>query len=246
MVCPPLAPPPPLLITSAGPAEILAIFDARSSTLLDVRELDAFDETEDIPLRTSLLSAFPSPTLSTNLVPTQLYIFSSEILPLLLDPSHDRRLRHMENLRDFSAWVSRLAWRNGGKDAVGYRSPSTLKREDGLAMGRSSMQTALGGSHSPQSLDSLPQTGANTPAANRPPLKSLTSDFINAWDKPRDLEAGKRRMAGSGGCKVLVWRVGDGWCGRGNTVAGWVEMNRAVRPLVPLLPSVELMSEDRR
>ena len=220
--CLPLPPLPPLTPLT-GPSEILTIYDARTSTLLDIRELDSHDLTSEILLRSSLLSHFPSPTLSTNLLPTQLYIFSSSILSLLASPSHDRRLRHMENLRDLAAWISRLSWRGGGKEAVGYRSPRFIKREDGLAMGRSTTAPAFLGE---EGEESVPATGANTPA--RPVLRSLTSEFENGW---RAEVEGKKKVGGSGGCKVVVWRGEYGWCGRGNTVAGWVEMNRAVRCL---------------
>lgn len=38
-----------------GPPEILTIYDRKSSTLLDVREMDDYDD-DEVPLRTSLLS----------------------------------------------------------------------------------------------------------------------------------------------------------------------------------------------
>lgn len=39
----------------AGPPEILTIYDRKSSTLLDVREMDDYDD-DEISLRTSLLA----------------------------------------------------------------------------------------------------------------------------------------------------------------------------------------------
>lgn len=38
-----------------GPSEILTIYDRKSSTLLDIREMDEYDE-DEVPLRTSLLA----------------------------------------------------------------------------------------------------------------------------------------------------------------------------------------------
>lgn len=215
-----------------GPPEILTIYDSRSSTLLDIRELENDDS--DIPLRTSLLSRFPSPTLSTNLLPAQLYIFSSSVIALLNDPAHDRRLRHLENFRELAAWISSLEWRNGGRDSVCYRPPSILRREDGIALGRSTTQRAVGSAAAAglgvdtEEDNSEPRTGQNTPA--KPAFKSTTSEVNDAWGMPHPVEGGKRgrALAGSGGCKVVVWRVEDGWCARGNTVPGWVEMNRTV------------------
>ncbi|KAK4701688.1 translation initiation factor eIF-2B subunit gamma, partial [Phenoliferia sp. Uapishka_3] len=210
-----------------GPSEILTVFDSKTSTLLDIREMDEFDA-EEVPLRTSLLARFPSPTLSTSLLPSQIYILSSALLPLLSSPAHDRRLRHMENIREFAAWISRLAWRNGGRDAVGYRDPRMTKREDGIALGRSTTLLPVGaasGGRSPA--ESMPQTGANTPAIN-----GHGRFATNPWEEAESQNTARARVPG-GGCKVVVWRSKDGWCGRGNTVAGWVEMNRAALKLLP-------------
>jgi translation initiation factor eIF-2B subunit gamma len=38
-----------------GPSEILTIYDSKTSTLLDVREMDEFDD-DEVPLRNSLLA----------------------------------------------------------------------------------------------------------------------------------------------------------------------------------------------
>ncbi|KAL8278894.1 hypothetical protein RQP46_008765 [Phenoliferia psychrophenolica] len=209
-----------------GPSEILTVFDAKTSTLLDIREMDEFDA-EDVPLRTSLLSRFPSPTLSTALLPSQIYIMSSFILPLLSSPIHERRIRHMENLRELAAWISRLAWRNGGRDAVGYRPPRLVQREDGIAMGRSTTLLPVGSAIGQRGAESMPQTGANTPALNahRP--------GTNPWEEVEKEQYQKGAKVPGGGCKIVLWRASDGWCGRGNTVAGWVEMNRAALKLLP-------------
>lgn len=52
-----------------------------------------------------------------------------------------------------------------------------------------------------------------------------------------------RAGGGAGGCKIVVWRRGDGFAARGNSVAGFVEINRAVRsrPAPPRPPSVTLL-----
>lgn len=41
--------------TRVGPPEVLTIYDHKTSTLLDIREMDDFDE-DEVPLRTSLLA----------------------------------------------------------------------------------------------------------------------------------------------------------------------------------------------
>ncbi|KDE04689.1 hypothetical protein MVLG_04912 [Microbotryum lychnidis-dioicae p1A1 Lamole] len=238
-----------------GPSEILTIYDSKTSTLLDIREMDEFDD-DEIPLRTSLLERFPSPTLSTTLLPCQVYIFSSLIFPLLTSPNNARRLSHMESLREFAGWVARLWWRNSGKDAVGYRDVRSAQREDGLAMGRSTTQAPLSLSHpskfpfanSPQSL-SGPQTGANTPAlvSRSSWLRTSISNGPNngEWDHGLLSKAAiggagaggrKNDRAATGGCKLVIWKSHDGWCGRGNTVAGYVELNRSALKLLPAQP----------
>lgn len=43
----------------AGPPEVLTIYDRKTSTLLDVREMDEYDD-DEVPLRTSLLARYGS------------------------------------------------------------------------------------------------------------------------------------------------------------------------------------------
>lgn len=109
-----------------------------------------------------------------------------------------------------------MGWRKGGKEAVTYRPPSSISPEDGIALGRSTTQPPLLGRRSIP--ESVPQTGANTPAVG---------GRGNPWDEGGGVGGG--RKAGMGGVKIVVWRKEDGWCGRGNSVQGFVEMNRAVR-----------------
>ena len=78
----------------------------------------------------------------------------------------------------------------------------------------------------------MPQTGANTPALNAPGRLAT-----NPWDEAERFQMRKGPKVPSGGCKIVLWRASDGWCGRGNTVAGWVEMNRAVS--LHLSPSID-------
>ncbi|GAA5887990.1 hypothetical protein JCM5296_001522 [Sporobolomyces johnsonii] len=231
-----------------GPPEVLTIWDRKTSTVLDIREMDEFDD-DEVPLRTSLLAKFQSPTLTTSLLPTQLYIFSSVLLPLLASPNHARRLKHMENFRELAGWVSRLSWRHGGKDAFSYRTPGSLVREDGLAMGRSSTQLPVGLLTKDQMNveTSAPQTGANTPAlvsrtSWRPDLVGMGgmtgsgADGAAPWSTAGKKQSAASARAGAGGCKIVIWRQGDGFCARGNTVAGWVEINRAALKLLPPSP----------
>ncbi|KAK4050652.1 Translation initiation factor eIF-2B subunit gamma [Microbotryomycetes sp. JL201] len=237
-----------------GPPEILTVYDEKTSTLLDIRELDDYDE-DEVPLRTSMLSNFPSPTVTTALLPTQLYVFSHKVLPALSAPEYSRRLRQMENIREFAAWVCRLAWRGKGSNAIGQREASSVSREDGLAMGRSTTQAPLiAESRSSRHVagrgradaESTSHTGANTPAL----LSRAGSNWRqNSVDFAASASWGERsapllsnapteasKHAGTGGCKVVIWRSTDGWAGRGNTVAGYVEMCRASLKLLPPNP----------
>lgn len=145
----------------------------------------------------------------------------------------------MDNIRDLAGWISRLSWRNGGRDAIGYRAKGDVDREDGLAMGRSTTQPPLVGTagkgyaKNAFGHDSMPQTGANTPAlVSRSSWRANEFAGAGAW-REGSAQTAAGKAAGSGGCKVVVWRSADGWCGRGNTVAGWVEMNRAVSCRTP-------------
>ncbi|GAA5853675.1 hypothetical protein JCM8547_007409 [Rhodosporidiobolus lusitaniae] len=243
-----------------GPAEVLTIYDQKTSTLLDVREMDEFDD-DEVPLRTSLLNKFPALTLTTTILPTQLYIFSSLLLPVLRSPDHSRRLKHMDNFRELAGWVSRLSWRNKGRDALGVAGKAEQRRskEDGLAMGRSATQKPEGlerrhkeGGERKHVFEapSYPPTGANTPAlvsraSWRPDLGSTErgSGFSTAGEGAGlgEIVGGKKvsaaqARAGAGGCKIVVWRASDGFAARGNTVQGWVEINRAALRLLPPSP----------
>ncbi|GAA5972526.1 hypothetical protein JCM11641_001884 [Rhodosporidiobolus odoratus] len=231
-----------------GPPEVLTIYDRESGTLLDLRELDEYDD-DEVTLRTSLLAKYPAPTLATSLLPTQLYIFSFLLLPVLRSPEHARRLKHMENVRELVGWVSRLAWRKGGQEALGAASAG---KEEALAIGRSSTQPAPSQSSRRQpaqafEVHSLPQTGANTPAlvsraswrpeagAMSPSFAAVTAGIVPAGSGGKKQSAAQAR-AGAGGCKVVVWREKDGFVARGNTVSGWVEINRAALRLLPPAP----------
>lgn len=292
-----------------GPPEILTIYDRKSSTLLDVREMDDYDD-DEISLRTSLLARYPSPTLTTSLLPTQLYIYSSHVLSILTSPLHARRLRHIEDLQTLAGWLSRQSWRHQSSPAAAETAvggPVVAKEEPPLAMGRSTTQrpsvssrtryldarrrmataTAAGGVgvETPGLLGggvgggvtSEPAsgfaTGANTPAlvsrnnsygatmtTSPTTLSATTTTTITtagggvagvttaAAGGPAGVEAvGSRtttrraitttRGAGTGGgCKIVVWRQEDGFAARGNSVAGFVEINRAALKLLPPSP----------
>lgn len=267
------------------------MWDRKSGTLLDVREMDEFDE-DEIPLRTSLLTAFvpplslaiakltrgdrfPSPSLTTTLLPTQIYILSSSLIPLLLSPSHARRLKHLDSLLSLLGWIARLSWRNSGKNAIGYLAPDELKEDMGLAKGRSTTQVPLGvgntgkpfsnfldysgGNNSPHSIAQVVGTRSSAGGGRAQsdwekgngvaPSRQLSEINLNAIGGQLELKkvAQRRRIVGGGGgkgrgkCEIVIWRKEDGWCGRGNTVAGWSEMSRAVR-LSPL-PSLSLTDQ---
>ncbi|POY76273.1 hypothetical protein BMF94_0468 [Rhodotorula taiwanensis] len=268
-----------------GPPEILTIYDRKSSTLLDFREMDDYDD-DEVPLRTSLLSKFPSPTLTTSLLPTQLYIYSSLVLPILASPVYARRLRHIEDLQTLAGWLARQSWRHQHSPSLPLRSSSSqnvssaIGKEEPLAMGRSTTQRPAGiasrfglGADRAIALESPGfsgtgpasafATGANTPAlVSRASFSAgLASTIgpgggggsggggVGAGGKDGKLldaegamsvlsgKGGKKARAGAGGCKVVVWRQADGFAARGNTVAGFVEINRAALKLLPASPA---------
>lgn len=207
--------------------------------------------------------------MSTGLLPTQVYVLSVEVLDLLREGKNERRLRHMESIRDLIGWISRLAWRKRGRNAVNYSPPSLLHVEDGLAGGRSTTQLPVGVANrllpfargeemsSPHSL-SLGGTPRKSSTPISPAAPTTTTKGRSEWDKAnlapsRQLSElnlhglersstsltapGVRRATGGGTggagngrgkCEIVIWTKEDGWCGRGNTVAGWIEMNRAV------------------
>ncbi|GAA5909777.1 translation initiation factor eIF2B subunit gamma [Sporobolomyces salmoneus] len=230
-----------------GPPEVLTVWDKTSERLLDVREMDEFDQ-DEVPIRTSLLSKYPSPTLTTSLLPTQLYIFSSLLLPLLRttnDPKLLRRLKSFESVRDLVGWIARTHWRKRGIEDISLASAGSKGSEGaegtgtggGLAMGRSTTQfpTYTSPSTQPQAARSTnsrsePQTpGTTTPT---PALLPRTS-----WLDPSHTSPSSTNVAaggsGSGGCKIVIWNDSDGFCARGNTVPGYIELNRAALKLLP-------------
>ncbi|GAA5984944.1 hypothetical protein JCM5350_000072 [Sporobolomyces pararoseus] len=255
-----------------GPVEILTVYDRSSCRLLDVREMDDLEDQDEIPLRTSLLTKYPKPTLTTSLLPTQLYIFSSLILPVLRtaaagqsEPDDEmlRRLKSFESVKDLVGWLARSNWRKNGKQDLSNfsrkiaprrnsNSNSSSSRVGGggseLAMGRSTTQLPSSYEYLNQSTKhtsvsrSEPQTpGTTTPT---PALISRTSwlnesNSINTTTTTTThgttTNSSSSNMArqGRGGCKVLIWKESDGFCARGNTVSGFVELNRAALKLLP-------------
>ncbi|GAA5948354.1 hypothetical protein JCM3775_001556, partial [Rhodotorula graminis] len=109
---------------------------------------------------------YPSPTLTTSLLPTQLYILSSLVLPLLAAREGDlaRAVRRCEDLPALVGWIARRAWRRGGSGRAllgfegagkgggggggaggkGAAPAPAPAREDGLALGRSTTQPPAG------------------------------------------------------------------------------------------------------
>jgi len=178
---------------------------------------------------------YPSPTLTTQLLPTQLYIFSSLLLPLLTtsDASLSRRLKSFESVRELAGWLARSNWRKGRESLF------PLRGDEGLAMGRSTTQlpssTYLPTTSNGEDGEgrSEPQTpGIMTPAlVTRNSWLSRRNSVVttNAGGGGGKKEGDRNSRSGAGGCKVVVWEEKDGFCARGNTVNGWVEINRAVR-----------------
>ncbi|GAA5912766.1 hypothetical protein JCM8208_004065 [Rhodotorula glutinis] len=313
-----------------GPVECLTVWDRGTGTLLDVRDMDEFDE-DEVRMRTGLLAAYPSPTLTTSLLPTQLYILSHLVLPLLTarEGDHARAVRRCEDLPALVGWIARRAWRQGGRgrgraglgvglgaggggDAAGAggkggngkSSAAAPAREDGLALGRSTTQPpsgtrrkdvlglegeGIGGGGSGTMTGGAGGTGVNTPALVSRSSWRAEGGALGAGGAASPVGtpgsgagaggagglfgasgagaagagvggggggasgsgdgdesgagSGSARKslaaarAGKGGCKVVVWRAADGFCARGNTVGGFVEINRAALRLLPPSPA---------
>ncbi|GAA5932390.1 translation initiation factor eIF2B subunit gamma [Sporobolomyces koalae] len=229
-----------------GPADILTIWDEATDRLLDVREMDEFDH-DEVPLRTSLLTKYSSPTLTTSLLPTELYIFSALLLPFLTsqDPATVRRLKHFESIRDLTGWVARSHWRKRGtQDLSRGTTSSSANLQNELALGRSTTQTPTYYPVSTGAFEDHARSEPQTPGTTTPALVSRTSWLSNrnqhafANDVVSNGSANlAQRRSGAGGCKVVVWKDEDGFCARGNTVNGWVELNRAALKLLPPQPA---------
>ena len=87
------------------PAEtpLVLSYDARSSTLLDVHDLDEFDE--DVSIRNSLLERFPVLSLSTKMELSHVYVCSRHILHIL---NRFPALRFLEE--QALRWLCKMQW----------------------------------------------------------------------------------------------------------------------------------------
>lgn len=91
-----------LVLIAEGPPLLFA-YDAKSSTLLDIRDLDEFEE--DIPIRNSLLEQHPHLSLTTRLELSHIYVCSRHIL---------QTLTSFPGLRFFEEqalrWLCKMQW----------------------------------------------------------------------------------------------------------------------------------------
>jgi translation initiation factor eIF-2B subunit gamma len=255
-----------------GPVELLTLYDRQSDRLLDLKELDELQDQDEIPIRTSLLTKYPKLCLTKNLLPTQLYIFSNLLLPLLsitTDDQNDqdqdsddvlllRRLKSFESVKELVGWIARSNWRKKGKFDLANSSSSSSKRGE-LAMGRSTTQSPPTNSNSNSSRQQVRSTSQPQTPGTTTPTPALISR--NSWLDTRhhhhhhydhenilthdnvvnrSSSSSSSSRAGAGGCKIIIWNEQNGFCARGNTVPGWVEINRAVS--VKLSPPLSLLS----
>lgn len=153
----------------------------------------------------------------------------------------------MESVKELVGWIARTNWRKGGREDVSMMQQQ--RRAGGgecngggeLAMGRSTTQlpsyhsNQVGGDRTQHSRTSRsePQTpGTTTPTpaltTRNSWLDSKQSSSMNGTGSGSHAQS----RAGSGGCKIVIWSDKDGFCARGNTVNGWVELNRAVSSLL--------------
>ncbi|GAA5950092.1 hypothetical protein JCM3765_004193 [Sporobolomyces pararoseus] len=245
--------------SGGGPVEILTIYDKQSSRLLDIREMDELEDQDEIPIRTSLFKKFKSTTLTTSLLPTQLYIFSSLILPLLKTSQDDdekdeekrdllKKLKSFESVKELVGWLARTNWRKRGKqDLVSQQQQQRSRGGGELAMGRSTTQlpssTIYNNSYSNEPLR---QTNTGTATATQTPGTTTPTPALisrTSWldtnhhhhesSSSTNSNNSNNSRQGRGGCKILIWKESDGFCARGNTVSGFVELNRAALKLLP-------------
>lgn len=198
---------------------------------------------------------FPTPTLSLNLLPTHVYIFSAAILPYLSSPSPSTsstntsqhspspnpsqrqsdeeekelstirtRVKRSENFLELVGYLARLSWKKKKRHSSSTSNSTSNFGSQDLNNSEFLMSPSIG-------------TINNNNNNKRPSLISRRTSYAgNNWNYQQDQDEedemnlnGKNQIRGVyDGVKVLIWKATDGFCARGNTVQGWVELNRAV------------------
>lgn len=115
---------------------LLIAYDAKTSTLLDVRDLDEFEE--DVAIRNTLIRKYPALSLSTVLQLSHVYVCSPQILQVLL------RFPELKRFDDqIIPWLCKAQWQKdllsrGRKDA---KPLEQIKHSQANAISRSSTRT---------------------------------------------------------------------------------------------------------
>ncbi|KAG0140818.1 hypothetical protein CROQUDRAFT_664680 [Cronartium quercuum f. sp. fusiforme G11] len=196
----------------------LTTLDPRTGTLLDTHELGP-----DLSLRPGLLNRFPTPVLTTSLLPTHIYLCSA-LVPALLNSAAEGRMRSFKH--DLVPWLAKAQWQPGliekrlipGK-SVGDPSDSQSRAYRRTTTHPSPLPASC---PSPSSLTRTPLTLPSTPSMA---VRNHSMVSMEAVVASLGAERGENGRQGWR-CEVVVWAAEDGFVGRANTVGGYTESNR--------------------
>ncbi|KAH9816942.1 hypothetical protein DFH28DRAFT_964999 [Melampsora americana] len=210
-----------------SPPLTLVTLDPKSSTLLDIKEVGS-----DLNLRTNLLKRYPTPVLTTALLPTHIYLCSS-LLVQLLSNSFEDKLKSFKI--DFVPWLAKSQWQTGLIDL--HLKPDQKKSiKVTIDHQWASLKRSTTNSH-PTPFPSEPKL-IRTPLLTAPPSPAKNHErVISPFDKNPSLPKGSSllgfhpnglndQVRDAWKCEIVVWELEDGFVGRGNSVSGYVETNR--------------------
>ncbi|EGF97937.1 uncharacterized protein MELLADRAFT_84152 [Melampsora larici-populina 98AG31] len=217
------------LDTKDSPPLTLVTLDPKSSTLLDIKEIG-----QDLSLRRKLLNRFPTPVLTTSLLPTHLYLCSSLVVQLLANSLEDQ-LRSFKI--DFVPWLAKSQWQPGLIDLhLKPEKKKTIKPtpdEQWISLKRSTTNpNPIPFQPSPKLIRTPLLTAPPSPAKNH---ERVHSPFPNHHYESFKVSSGfdeghptllKDQLRDGWKCEILVWELEHGFVGRCNSLSGYVEANR--------------------
>lgn len=112
-------------------------YDAKSSTLLDIRDMDEFDE--DVSIRNGLLEQCPVLSLSTKLELSHVYVCSRHLLQTL---ARFPELRFFEE--QALRWLCKMQWQKklAGKGKVEVKPKKNIPHSQAEALRKSTTNEA--------------------------------------------------------------------------------------------------------
>lgn len=210
-----------------SPPLTLVTLDPKSSTLLDIKELGS-----DLNLRTKLLKRYPTPVLTTSLLPTHIYLCSSLVVQLLSSSLEDK----LKSFKiDFVPWLAKSQWQMGLIDLhLKPDKKKTIKArpdEQWISLKRSTTNPhPIPFQTSPKLIRTPLLTAPPSPARNHERVNSPYNNHDPSF-KASNLygyseKSSKDQVRDGWKCEIVVWELQDGFVGRGNSVSGYVETNR--------------------